>query len=1853
MKKKLFLLIALLCCFVLAVGILAACNGSESDQNGGQTSGGTPGIGDNDDVYRTVTFNLNGGDGSLASRKYVVGELMVLPTPTRDGYRFIGWQDASGKEYDDSTAMPDKNLTLYAQWEATAGIISIEGGTIDGEEIFMLVESSVDSVSLASRVKCAEGMIWRLYHDSLGQQEIPTKIAAGNNGRLNNGDNVFYIVVTSTDATQVSVYSLTIHRSYAASIRFYDGDELLYTDTAYTGYEYTPDYVPEISGYTFNYWKTADGNKCTSFIPWGSVSLYANKTINTYKATLRDDYDANVNGKEISVTHGETFVFPVPQRSGYSFLGWYVGDEQLTLSDGRSLDVWNYTSDQTVTAKWQINSYAVALQTGADGGGEVSGAGNYEYASIASIKAKPYLGYEFTGWYDGDKLLSKQSSYTFSLPASDVNYTAKFAMKDEMSNFSFTSTFEECTITGIKDKSVTDITIPDYVTSIGNSAFRGCSSLTSVTIEEGVTSIGYDAFYGCSGLTSVTIPDSVTSIGDYAFAVCRGLTSVTIGNSVTSIGNFAFLECNKLIEVHNRSALDITAGSWYSVKNVYTEEGGSWFTDTLDGFRFFYDGTNGYLISYYGEETEIALPNGFTAYDGTEVTEYAIYNYALYNCSGLTSVTIPDSVMSIGSSAFSGCSGLTSVTIPDSVMSIGSSAFSGCSSLTSVTILDSVTSIGSSAFSGCSSLTSVTIPDSVTSIGSSAFFGCSSLTSVTIPDSVTDIGRYSFYNCSSLTSVTIPDSVTSIGERAFYNCSRLISITISDSVTSIWYDAFNGCDNITSAIMPTIAIDYIPQDNLQIVVLTSGYSISDEAFRNCHSLMSITIPDSVTSVGDYAFENCDNLTYNEYANAYYLGNATNPYVVLVKLKDTSGASYTINEQTNVIAWGAFSDCTDLTSITIPNGVTGISRDAFSGCSSLTSITIPDSVTSIGDYAFSGCSSLTSIAIPDSVTSIGSSVFSGCNSLESITIPFVGGIADKEGYDNYQYPFGYIFGTSPYTGGAEVEQSYYGSSSSSTTSTTYYIPSSLRNVTVTGGNILHGAFYGCTMLTSVTIPDGVTDIGWYSFYNCSGLTSVTIPDSVTDIGRYSFYNCSSLTSVTIPDSVTDIGDEAFYGCSGLTSVTIGNGVTYIGEEAFVGCRGLTAVYITDITAWCGIDFYYSSSNPLYYAHDLYLNGELVTELVVPDRVTSIGERAFYNCSSIISITIPDSVTSVGYGAFRGCSSLESITLPFVGATKDGTNNTHFGYIFGTYYSSDNADYVPSSLKEVIITGGTSIGEGAFSGCNSLERMTIPFVGATKDGTSNKHFGYIFGASSYRYNADYVPTSLKEVIITGGTSIGSSAFSGCSGLTSITIHYGVTSIRSTAFYNCSGLTSIIIPDSVTSIGSAAFAGCSSLESMTIPFVGAEAGKTSSDTYQYPFGYIFSTGSSGGGTPVKQYYHGSSTSSTTSTTYYIPSSLRSVTVTGGNILRGAFGYCSMLTSVTIPDDVTSIGDSAFYGCSGLTSITISDSVTSIGDSAFRDCTGLTSVTIPDGVTSIGDYAFYCCYGLTSVTIPDRVTSIDDYAFYGCSGLTSITIPDGVTSIGEYVFYNCRGLTFVTIPDGVTSIGDNAFYCCYGLTSVTIGEGVTSIGEDAFAGCIKLVEVYNKSVLNIAEGSYEHGEVGYYVKNVYTKEDGSWFTDTDGFRFFYDGTDGYLMGYYGDETAITLPDGFTAYDGTEVTEYAIHKYAFYDCDDLISVTIPDNVTIGSDAFHGCNSLTSVIIEEGVTSIGSFAFSGCSSLTSVTIPNSVTSIGSYAFKGCSALASVAFTGTVAKWDAMTKGARWHEDCPFTEIVCSDGKVSV
>ena len=345
-------------------------------------------------------------------------------------------------------------------------------------------------------------------------------------------------------------------------------------------------------------------------------------------------------------------------------------------------------------------------------------------------------------------------------------------------------------------ENIVNAVVMSGVTSIGNSAFRGCSSLSSITIPEGVTSIGWDAFSGCSSLTSITIPESVTSIGDCAFWGCSGLTSVKIPEGVTSIENEAFRGCSSL------SSITIPGG----VTSI-----GDW------------------AFSGCGSLTNVRIPEGVTS----------IGDCAFFDCSSLTGVRIPEGVTSIGVYAFSGCSSLTSIMIPEGVTNIWYWTFSGCSSLTSIMIPEGVTSIGHEAFSGCSSLTSVRIPESVTSIGSEAFSGCSSLTSITIPGGVTSIGSEAFSGCSSLTGITISEGMTSIGEYAFSGCSGLTSVRIPEGVTSIGSGAFYGCSSLTNVRIPE-----------------GVTSIGEYAFEDCSSLTSVIIPVSVTRIGKDAFLYC-------------------------------------------------------------------------------------------------------------------------------------------------------------------------------------------------------------------------------------------------------------------------------------------------------------------------------------------------------------------------------------------------------------------------------------------------------------------------------------------------------------------------------------------------------------------------------------------------------------------------------------------------------------------------------------------------------------------------------------------------------------------------------------------------------------------------------------------------------------------------------------------------------------------------------------------------------------------------------------------------------------------------------------
>jgi len=476
----------------------------------------------------------------------------------------------------------------------------------------------------------------------------------------------------------------------------------------------------------------------------------------------------------------------------------------------------------------------------------------------------------------------------------------------------------------------------------------------------------------------------------------------------------------------------------------------------------------------------------------------------------------------------------------------------------------------------------------------------------------------------------------------------------------------------------------------------------------------------------------------------------------------------------------------------------------------------------------------------------------------------------------------------------------------------------------------------TGLLSITGTGAMKDyssyssVPWYSYR--SYIKSVEISNSVTSIGNNAFIYCYGLTSIEIPNSVTSIGECAFCDCSGLTSITIPNSVTSIGEQAFNGCYGLTSVHITDIAAWCKIKFSY---NPLYYAHHLFMDGKEITDLVIPNSVTSIGNYAFDGCSSLTSITIPNSVTYIGEGAFSGCSGLTSVTIP---------------------------------------NSVTSIGGYAFQSCSGLTSIEIP--------------NSVTSIGSYAF---YECSDLTSITIGNSvTSIGSSAFSGCKGLTSVEFHCKkigawfngntsiktivigdeVTSIEYGAFYECSGLTSVTIPNSVTSIGSRAFHGCSGLTQVTLNSNDIASKSYSSSS---TLGSIF-------GSQVKEYVLGDDVTSIGSYAFYNCSDVTSIIIPDNVTSVGDYAFDGTAWYNNSPDGLFYAGKVAYKYKGTMpenTSVVIKEGIVNLNDNLFSGCSGLTSISIPNSVTSIGDYAFYYCSGLTSVTIPNSVMSIGKEAF------------------------------------------------------------------------------------------------------------------------------------------------------------------------------------------------------------------------------------------------------------------------------------
>jgi len=607
------------------------------------------------------------------------------------------------------------------------------------------------------------------------------------------------------------------------------------------------------------------------------------------------------------------------------------------------------------------------------------------------------------------------------------------------------------------------------VTRIADAAFYGNTAITSMSIPGSVVHIGDWAFYGTSAMTTLTLSEGLQSIGVASFT-SSGLGSLAVPSTVTTIGAYAFSSCP-----------------------LSTAE-------LPDGLTSMGD----HAFAYCSQLESITLPSSLA------VLEDGMF----WGCPALTTVELSDGLTSIGNGAFAHCSALSSITVPASVTVIEEYAFYGCSALTALTIPDGVTSIGTATFFG-SGLESVIIPDTVTSIGEWSFYSCSALTEVTIPSSVTSIGTAAFTICTSLDNVVIPSSVTSVGDWAFYGCSALTTLELNDGLESIGSASFSSTGLTAVSIPGTVtnigsyAFSSCP---LTSAVLGEGVPlIGDHMFANCPSLVSVTVPSSVTTIEDGAFWGCSALTSAIMPEGLTsIGNGAFAYCSAL-------ASFEIPSTVTTIEEFAFYGCSVLDSIVIPDGVTSIGTATFYGCG-FTSVTIPDTVTSIGDWSFYSCWALGSITIPSSVISIGEAAFASCAHMTSMTFegdaPSVGAswIADHNAELVIYYPCGAAGYTNPWYGVPTV-------------CTGAAVPSAPEDLDATAGEDQ------IVLTWSAPLDDGGSEITGYNIYRGTAADEESLLTTVGDALEYT-------------DAAVDAGVTYYYTVAAVNAVGEGENSTEV-------------------------------------------------------------------------------------------------------------------------------------------------------------------------------------------------------------------------------------------------------------------------------------------------------------------------------------------------------------------------------------------------------------------------------------------------------------------------------------------------------------------------------------------------------------------------------------------------------------------------------------------------------------------------------------------------------------------------------------
>lgn len=1228
----------------------------------------------------------------------------------------------------------------------------------------------------------------------------------------------------------------------------------------------------------------------------------------------------------------------------------------------------------------------------------------------------------------------------------------------------------------------------------------------------------------------------------------------------------------------------------------------------------------------------------------------------------LDAVRMPQKLTKMGEGVFAACLQMHFLEIPDSLTEIPDYAFTNCWGYGSARdysveqcIGKNVTQIGKGAFAGCWNMGGAwgagRLPEKLESIGEGAFQYCYKIKSLEIPAGVTVIPDRTFQGCERLESIQIDGDITMIGAEAFDGCVALTSMPLSKSLSLIGADAFRDCTELTEFQLPEGNTHYQVQQGALMTadgtrLLTYAASAPQQSF---------TMPETLTQIDDGALKNLrylETLTFPPTFSDYQVGmfeNATGLKTVnfgegtLTAIPDrffkgcTSFVSPNAFTGVKSVGESAFEGCTALQLLSFDDSLSSIGTKAFQNCTALESVHIPDSVTSLSAAAFRNDVSLTEFQMPERLHTVSASAFSGCTSLKTVTWSKYLQTIEANAFENTAlteivfpeklqsigaYAFAGI-GTLKSIVLPENLNTIGSSAFSDTGIQTLKLP---KSVTTLG----NGAWMNCAALQEVQWEAAVTKIPANTFEHCTALSQIELPDGIVEIGARAFSGNESLMKVTLPRTVQRIESAAFEGCSALTDILLWPDVEEIAADAFANCASLTirgwkGSAAEKAAASQGVNFAAADqeiSYTLNAAQDGYLvsgcdeNTVLLVLPAVHDGLPVVGtaENAFTNCKYLqeVRMEAESAYLQVCDGVLMDAAGKTLLLYPARRAGADLVIDENVTAI------ADYAFAYCQNLRSITIgTQVETIGDHAFDAVNDALCLVVQDGSPVQLWASAHGVRYASESTSFTYRLEgdkayitgYTGTLPETVVpaVIDGYPV-----------------YAIENLRSPI------LTHVVVSEGIEVIGDSAFKAY----------------------FDYEKGYI-----------------------RTLVSVSLPQSLKIISddgfwgqenlqeITLGSVVeigQSAFGSCTMLKQITLPDTLTTIGWRAFES-SGLTSLTIPVNVTSLGDSFITDCSALTSlyvaegnpnyeivdgllydipaktlryalpdvsgdVVIRDGTVRIGDDVFKE-HAITSVQLPDSLQKIGNCAFQFCKELKEITFPEGLITIDGLAFAYCTQLENVVLPEGLKSLGDSAFYACAGLTEITVPEGITWM-SGTFANCYSLHTLNLPNSLTYMSGVVEEcrsletlhlpaklagisGEWPSKLKTITTAFGSVRYVSEDG--ILYDTQDNSILFVNASITGnVTVRDGITT----------IGAGAFKGRKGLTSVTLPESCTvIDSYAFENCTALTDINFPEKLELIGRNAFYN-SGITSLKLSQPGLHVGSFAFTDCHQLKSVEITST-------------------------------